>query len=140
MMTRVSMYTVCNTAQADDNNQDVIILFVVCTIKFKNKLTQNEFALNKLLLVENNKFYMASAIAISCALLFSINAQSALAHQRALFTIGGKDYLLVVGSQNEPVFVDDKSGVELFAYIPDPKDPMNSFANGSKPVEGLEKH
>jgi hypothetical protein len=44
-----------------------------------------------------------------------------------------------VGSQNEPIFVDDKSGVDFFAYTPDPKDPMNSFANGSKPVEGLEK-
>jgi hypothetical protein len=82
---------------------------------------------------------VASAIVFSCALLSSINAQSALAHQRALFTIGGKDYLLVVGSQNEPVFVDDKSGVELFAYTPDPKDPMNSQSNNTKPVEGLEK-
>ena len=61
-----------------------------------------------------------------------------MAHQRGLFTIGGKDYLLVVGSQNEPVFVDDKSGVEFFAYTPDPKDPMNSQANGTKPVEGLD--
>jgi hypothetical protein len=45
----------------------------------------------------------------------------------------------VIGSQNEPVFVDDKSGVEFFAYTPDPKDPMNSQSNGTKPVEGLEK-
>jgi hypothetical protein len=95
--------------------------------------------LNKLLLINSNRFYVVTAIAVSCALLFSINSQSALAHQRALFTIGGKDYLLVVGSQNEPVFVDDKSGVEFFTYAPDPEDPMNSQSNGTKPVEGLEK-
>jgi hypothetical protein len=47
--------------------------------------------------------------------------------------------LFVIGSQNEPVFVDDKSGVDFFAYTPDHKDPLNSFANGSKPIEGLEK-
>jgi hypothetical protein len=93
----------------------------------------------KLFLAIRKRFYVVSAIAVVCALLFSINAQSALAHQRALFTIGGKDYLLVVGSQNVPVFVDDKSGVEFFAYTPDPKDPMNSFANSSKPVEALER-
>ena len=38
---------------------------------------------------------------------------------------------------NEPAFVDDKSGVEVFAWRPDPTDPMNSQANGTKPIEGL---
>jgi len=38
---------------------------------------------------------------------------------------------------NEPAFVDDKSGVEVFAWWPDPIDPMNSQANGTKPIEGL---
>jgi hypothetical protein len=37
------------------------------------------------------------------------------------------------------LFLDYKSGVEFLAYIPYPKDPMNSFPNGSKPVEGLDK-
>jgi hypothetical protein len=72
-------------------------------------------------------------------LLLSFTVQSISAHQRSLFSIGGKDYLFVIGSQNEPVYVDDKSGVDFFAYTPDPKDPLNSFANGSKPIEGLEK-
>jgi hypothetical protein len=71
--------------------------------------------------------------------LLSFTVQSISAHQRSLFSIGGKDYLFVIGSQNEPVFVDDKSGVDFFAYTPDPKDPLNSFATGSKPIEGLEK-
>ena len=68
-----------------------------------------------------------------------ISGQTAFAHQRQLLTIGGKPYLLVAGSVNEPVYVGDKSGVELFAYTPDPKDPINDKANGTKPVEGLEK-
>jgi hypothetical protein len=62
----------------------------------------------------------------------------AFAHQRQLFTIGDKDYLFVVGSIGEPLYVDQKSGVELFAYWPDPSDPVNSQANGTKPIEGLE--
>jgi hypothetical protein len=61
-----------------------------------------------------------------------------VAHQRQLFTIGNKDYLFVVGSIGEPLYVDQKSGVELFAYWPDPSDPVNSQANGTKPIEGLE--
>lgn len=63
----------------------------------------------------------------------------AFAHQRQLFTIGDKDYLFVVGSIGEPLYVDQKSGVEMFAYWPDPSDPVNSQANGTKPVEGLER-
>ena len=71
--------------------------------------------------------------------MLSVVSHSALAHQRGLFTIGGKKYLLVVGSMNEPVYVDDKSGVDFFAYTPDPKNPMDSSANGTKPLLGLEK-
>ena len=85
------------------------------------------------------KLLMYGAIGAAALLIFSLNSQIVLAHQRQLFNIGGKDYLLVVGSQNEPVFVDDKSGVDFFAYTPDPKDPMNSVANGTKHIEGLEK-
>ena len=89
----------------------------------------------------NGRFYLlVSSILFAAGLIvFLLVGQSALAHQRSLFSIGGKDYLFVVGSQNEPVFVDDKSGVDFFAYTPDLKDPLNSFANGSKPIEGLEK-
>lgn len=63
----------------------------------------------------------------------------AFAHQRQLFTIGDKDYLFVVGSLNEPIFVDDKSGVDFAAYLPNATDPLNSDANGTRPIEGLEK-
>ena len=63
----------------------------------------------------------------------------AFAHQRELFTIGDKDYLFVVGSIGEPLYVDQRSGVEMFVYRPDPSDPVNSQANGTKPIEGLER-
>ena len=79
-----------------------------------------------------------SGCTVAVLILLSISANSVFAHQRGLFTIGGKDYLLVMGSQNEPIFVDDKSGVDFFAYSPDLKDPMNSQANDTKPVNGLE--
>src|SRR6476646_32799 len=90
--------------------------------------------------IERKKFFLTfCSISTAVLLIVSINSQIAFAHQRALFNIGGKDYLFVIGSQNEPVFVDDKSGVDFFAYTPDPKDPMNSRANGTIPVENLEK-
>jgi hypothetical protein len=88
------------------------------------------------------KFITISTIATAAILvlfLIGILQNVAFAHQRQLFTIGDKDYLFVVGSIGEPLYVDQKSGVELFAYWPDPSDPVNSQANGTKPIEGLEK-
>jgi hypothetical protein len=81
------------------------------------------------------------AIVTSAILAISpigIIQNTAFAHQRQLFTIGDKDYLLVVGSIGEPLYVDQKSGVAMSAYWPDPSDPVNSQANGTKPIEGLE--
>ena len=64
----------------------------------------------------------AIATATAAAILVSSTGiqNVAFAHQRQLFTIGDKDYLFVVGSLNEPIFVD-------------------SDANGTRPIEGLEK-
>jgi hypothetical protein len=84
--------------------------------------------------------FLFGAIATATILVSSTGIQNvAFAHQRQLFTIGDKDYLFVVGSINEPVYIDDKSGVELSAFWPDPSDPVNSMANGTKPIEGLER-
>jgi hypothetical protein len=82
-------------------------------------------------------------IAIISAVILAISPigiiqNTAFAHQRQLFTIGDKDYLFVVGSLGEPAYVDQKSGVDFAAFWPDPSDPVNSNANGSKPIEGLE--
>jgi hypothetical protein len=86
-----------------------------------------------------NRFFLLSLTAIvAAALLFSV-APRAFAHERQFLTIDKKPYLLVVGSVNEPVYVGDKSGVELFAYTPDPKDPLNDESKLAKPVTGLEK-
>jgi hypothetical protein len=55
------------------------------------------------------------------------------AHQKQLYTIGNDKYLFAAGFLNEPVYVDDKSGVDLYAYTPDPKDPMSTDSNSTKP-------
>ncbi|MGH9964477.1 MAG: hypothetical protein ACRD5E_06585 [Nitrososphaeraceae archaeon] len=88
--------------------------------------------------MDNKNLAATSVLSISMLLILaSIGLQSASGHERRLYTIGDQDYLFVVGSMNEPAFVDDKSGVEVAAWLPDPADPMNSQANGTKPVEGL---
>jgi hypothetical protein len=61
------------------------------------------------------------------------------AHQRQWLQIGQTDYLLVVGSLDEPVFTGDKSGVDLTVLMPDPANPMDSRSEKAKPMEGLEK-
>ncbi len=63
---------------------------------------------------------------------------SAFAHERQGFTIGGTQYLFVVGSLNEPTVVDDKTGVDLRIIKADSTDPTNSKAAAAVPVTGLE--
>jgi hypothetical protein len=63
----------------------------------------------------------------------------ASAHERQLINIGGTDYLFTVGSLNEPIIVDDKTGVDLRVKIADPKDPTNASASGAKPVTDLDQ-
>jgi hypothetical protein len=91
-------------------------------------------------MLQNNKHTnLVVVIAVMTTLVsFFILHQNVYAHQRQLFTIGNEDYLFVVGSLNEPIFVDDKTGVDFAAYSPDPTDPVNSKADGTKPIEGLE--
>jgi hypothetical protein len=92
--------------------------------------------------IENNdrrqSLLMFGTIAAAAILLLSLNSQIALAHQRALYTIDGKDYLFVIGSLNEPVSVDDKTGVDFRGIWPNATDPTNSQANGTQPITGLE--
>jgi hypothetical protein len=88
--------------------------------------------------IQSKKYVLFLAAFLGATLILSMGA-NAFAHERQLFTIGGKPTLLVVGSTNEPVYVGDKSGVDFFAYTPDPKDPLNDGANGTKPITGLDK-
>lgn len=71
-------------------------------------------------------------------LAMTILPKTVLAHERQIIQIGDKDYLFIIGSLNEPIVVDDKTGVELRVLLADPNDPSNSKAVGAKPVVGLE--
>ena len=71
--------------------------------------------------------------------LYSVTMQNVFAHESRLYSIGNKDYWITVGSIGEPVFVDDKSGAEAFISTADPTNPLDSDANGTKMMEGLEK-
>jgi hypothetical protein len=86
-----------------------------------------------------NKIYLMFVGAIiAVSMLAAPVLQMSYAHQRALFDIGGKDYLFVIGSANEPLYVDDKTAATLDAYWPNASDPTNSRANGTQPITGLE--
>jgi hypothetical protein len=88
--------------------------------------------------MNNKNLVVVSVAGIGMVLIFaSIGLHSVSGHETRLYTIGDRDYFLTVGSMNEPAFVDDKSGAELFASWPDPNDPMNSDANSTTPIEGL---
>jgi hypothetical protein len=83
---------------------------------------------------------MIGALALAALLsLVAVSTPQAFAHQRQLYTIGDQDYLIVIGSLNEPIFVDDKSGVYLRVLQADPNNPMNSSAEGAAPVDGLDE-
>jgi hypothetical protein len=88
---------------------------------------------------KSNVSALTTAIALAILVSFVSVTPHAFAHQRQLYTIGGQDYLIVIGSLNEPIFVDDKSGVDLRVLRADPNNPMNSSAEGAAPVEGLEE-
>jgi hypothetical protein len=99
---------------------------------------------DKLLLLgmqKNSKIStLIGALALAALVpLVSVSTPQAFAHERQLYTIGDQDYLIVIGSLNEPIFVDDKSGVDLRVLRADPINPMNSSAEGAAPVEGLEE-
>jgi hypothetical protein len=80
-----------------------------------------------------------SFLTFSLIISIAIPSQFAFAHEKQLLSINEKPYLFVVGSVGEPIYINDKSGVELFAYTPDPNDPLSEDSNGTKPITGLEK-
>ena len=62
----------------------------------------------------------------------------ALAHETRVYEIDGEPFIFVVGSLNEPIAVDDRTGVDLRVLRADPTDPTNRSADGVEPVSGLE--
>lgn len=81
-------------------------------------------------------FKLATALLLASLMLWT--PPPAYAHTTALIEINGKDYVWVIGSLNEPLFVDDKTGVQLFVSLSDPNDPLNRGAPNTIPVEGLQ--
>lgn len=69
------------------------------------------------------RLIVAVPLALALALPLAVRA-----HETQIFEVQGKQYRMIVGSINEPLVVDDKSGVELrVASLP-----------GNTPVEGLQ--
>lgn len=67
---------------------------------------------------------------------------SAFAHERQQFRIGGELYELVIGSLNEPIAVDDKTGVDLRVSKVESHADMGHVGHGTAPagaVAGLEQ-
>jgi hypothetical protein len=95
----------------------------------------------------NGKYFLIPMVAFLAGILvFAMTAGTASAHMRQLLTIvqqemiyQGVQYLLEVGSLDEPVYVGDKTAVDFFAWKPDPKDPLNDTAKGIVNVTGLDK-
>lgn len=77
------------------------------------------------------------------ALAVLVAPLGALAHEHATFVINGQTYNFVVGSLNEPIAVDDKTGVSLSVtkgeghHTMGPDGDMDGPIVGTKPVEGL---
>ncbi len=68
------------------------------------------------------------------------NIEETSAHESRLYNIGNKDYWITVGSIGEPVFVDDKSGAEVFIKTADQSNLLDRNSNGTRMVEGMEKN
>ena len=66
----------------------------------------------------------------------------ASAHAHASYQIGGKQYDIVIGSLNEPIVVDDKTGLELTVTSGgrmEMAEDGDMEPAGGKPATGLEK-
>lgn len=83
-----------------------------------------------------NRSYVAALLLGAAFLLVPALAS---AHERQAVQINGKPYLFVVGSLNEPVAVDDKTGLDLRVMNPDPANIGDSSSPKATPVVGLEK-
>lgn len=72
------------------------------------------------------------------AVVLALMPLAASAHERHAFRVGDRAYTFVVGFANEPVFVGDKSGVDLRIRLADPKNPLDFASQNAKPAEKLE--
>ncbi len=72
------------------------------------------------------KSYTILALFIGAVLTLA-GARTTSAHEHQIFQIGGKEYSFTVGSLNEPIVVDDKTGVDV------------RIVSGKTPVAGLDQ-
>ena len=89
--------------------------------------------------IRKQLFMFSTLICFLFGIFYLIGVQNILGHESRLYTIGNEDFWITVGSMNEPVYVDDKSGAEAFVRMADPANPLDRNANGTKMLEGLEK-
>lgn len=80
---------------------------------------------------------LSTTIALA-ALVITFLPQTVFAHERQAFTIGQNTYLITIGSLNEPIAVDDKTGLDLRVTQVNPQTPGDRAIADAKPVEGLE--
>lgn len=113
------------------NNSDYIlkILFYIFTLNCQY-LKRLALSLHYILT------FIIIVIIVGITIVTSI--QTSYAHQLALYTIKGKDYLFKLEWANEPVAVDDKTNMVLTVLIPNVTSPTNDKANGTQTVAGLE--
>src|SRR3989338_7123072 len=77
-------------------------------------------------------------IALAAILALTINPLPASAHGHTSFEIKGKIYSFTIGSLNEPIAVDDKTGLDLRVVSMAHHDASEGEHAGA-PVEGLDK-
>lgn len=89
--------------------------------------------------------YMKKISLIIPAVLLLLMPLSASAHEHASYVIAGTTYNFVIGSQNEPIAVDDKTGLDLAVtkgvgrHTMGPDGDMDGPIVGTTPVTGLEE-
>ena len=82
------------------------------------------------------------AFSIPATVLFLASPLTAFAHEHRIVTVGDTQYNITVGSLNEPMYVDDKTAVELIvSNLSADKKNVTTSDDGPKgtPVEGLAK-
>jgi hypothetical protein len=81
---------------------------------------------------------MVLCFGILTLLLILPNLQFLFARQIPLSSIDGKNHLMEVEWANEQVAVDDRTKVELTVVSPIMTDPINTEADTTQPITGLE--
>lgn len=80
--------------------------------------------------IRKHLFILSTLVCFLSGSFYLTGVQNTFGHESRLYTIGNQDYWITVGSMNEPVYVDDKSGAETFIRMADPANPLDRNAMG----------